>query len=534
MSSKAQTSSIIASCSLVTMLLGVSCDREPTSVPPREGAQNLEAAPVAAEPWAQPAPVERGGGYVFHTKSKRYGPVFFPLDSINGDPGPGDVVCFRDHTLILNEPGEYFLSPPEALHDRLVAVGPDGTRRPLSVALFTPPAEVQGRENGTSPGSISAEQLRQLWGVSVSEVGPGAKTLLRGIDPARTCVTVTDDAVLPLLPRELRCLAIVSEAELGDSKNWASLTRLTELRYFSYEVFHAKTFDARWIERSTKLRRVTIRSLADIRHPVALGALTELISLDMGMDRRVFNVGLAGQHGIDDIGGVAQMRSLRFLDLSGTRVRDLSPIAGAAALEEVRANATQVGILPSARVPALRRLQVLSTGLDAAKVSLFRESNEGCVVEHRWIDALINATKGATLIRVRSGGTCDDEGAPYKTIALREGAAAIRSFIELVEVNEAESRTQCHCCGSPTIEIYRGDRLVAALSVHGGTRLRWLEGWPSDAVLTARSSRALVAWLSELDPRLRSSWQSESGSPEGTLPGGSPAVIGGQRRGRGQ
>ncbi len=50
------------------------------------------------------------------------------------------------------------------------------------------------------------------------------------------------------------------------------------------------------------------------------------------------------------------------------------------------------------------------------------------------------------------------------------------------------------CCDQPTIELYRGEALVAALGLHRGQSLRW-SGWPTDGRLTSEDARALCGWL---------------------------------------
>jgi len=53
------------------------------------------------------------------------------------------------------------------------------------------------------------------------------------------------------------------------------------------------------------------------------------------------------------------------------------------------------------------------------------------------------------------------------------------------------------CCGEPSIEFYQKDKLLLTLGYHHGRSLRWPEGWPGDALLTAPGADALRNWLVE-------------------------------------
>jgi hypothetical protein len=55
----------------------------------------------------------------------------------------------------------------------------------------------------------------------------------------------------------------------------------------------------------------------------------------------------------------------------------------------------------------------------------------------------------------------------------------------------------CMCCGEPSIEFYRGERLVLTLGFHHGQSLRWVGGWPGDGALITDSARFLVKWLAD-------------------------------------
>jgi hypothetical protein len=52
------------------------------------------------------------------------------------------------------------------------------------------------------------------------------------------------------------------------------------------------------------------------------------------------------------------------------------------------------------------------------------------------------------------------------------------------------------CCGGPTFEFLAGEKLLAAVSLHHTSMLRWDAGtWPGDVSLSERAHRGLAAWL---------------------------------------
>lgn len=470
-------------CSLPALLV-TACREAPVPAPPPAPEPQVTAPPAA------PAPAVKTSGYVFTVDGKTHEPTFFSLGSLTDEPGPGDVAQVWYRAVFLREPGEYQLKTTDFRDGRLLAVGPDGTETLFAFDLSRHLADEQSMLTRSTFDSIEIAQVPGTWGIEVDSWGPQAEAVLAAIDPVRTCLTITHETVqppdmtLPPLPGDLRCLVIREGAAPGGFLSLAGLTALDELRYLEVDVMSLEALDARWFEKATKLRYLAIRSSAPLEHPEALGALDELISLDLSQ---------AG--GVDTVEFVADLSALRRLDVSWTKVSDLSPIARAAALEQVYASGSGVEILPRSKATGLRELRVVSTKLNDSAVARFRRLNPGCEVWHRWADALQSATRGATRLRVRTGGTCHTHPELEKTIAVVEDSAAVRDFLGHIEVLEKESGGACACCGSPTFEIYRGDVLVAALSFHHGKTLRWSEGWPGDAKLTSGSGRYLVEWL---------------------------------------
>ena len=105
--------------------------------------------------------------------------------------------------------------------------------------------------------------------------------------------------------------------------------------------------------------------------------------------------------------------------------------------------------------------------------------------------ALRRAVAGTTRLRV-----CTEDG---ETLVEVTDAAQIREIIDNIRVKDPwpGDYGKCKCYGWPIFEFYRGKELLAAVSYHHGTSLRWDPPWGSDANLTAKSAAFLKAWLEE-------------------------------------
>jgi hypothetical protein len=77
-------------------------------------------------------------------------------------------------------------------------------------------------------------------------------------------------------------------------------------------------------------------------------------------------------------------------------------------------------------------------------------------------------------------------------------AELIADLVRHIEIDEDNSGFHCMCCGSPTLEFYRGRKLVVSLGYHHGESVRWLDGqWPGDGLLEEDSKTFLMDWLAE-------------------------------------
>lgn len=73
-------------------------------------------------------------------------------------------------------------------------------------------------------------------------------------------------------------------------------------------------------------------------------------------------------------------------------------------------------------------------------------------------------------------------------------ADRIAAVVNGIEIDPI-SNGKCMCSGDPRIEFYRGETMLAVLSVHHGDRVRWNEQWRVDGELTPASRVWIRGWL---------------------------------------
>ena len=113
-----------------------------------------------------------------------------------------------------------------------------------------------------------------------------------------------------------------------------------------------------------------------------------------------------------------------------------------------------------------------------------------------WTRLLQTALTDISRVKVRSGGTCHRNPEAEKVLVEIHEAAAIAALIQQISIDDRESGDECKCCGNPTLEFYRQEKLVASLSLHHGRSLRWPGGrWRGDGQLTRESAAFLTQWL---------------------------------------
>lgn len=364
-------------------------------------------------------------------------------------------------------------------------------------------------------GRLSAAECSRLRGVRLEAWEPGLETQLAGIDPGR-CAISLESAVLracggglPPLPRDLRYLTLEhGSGSWGRVFDVASLSQYPALRVLVFSHIPVD-LDIGDIVNARQLRVLhapgnRVRGLPRLAEFSELRDL-ELRRLDGGGDDSLRALGslpalrrlrLAHCDELTSVEFALSLQALECLDVSGSAVTDLAPLADLPMLREVQALGAPVRALPERQFPNLRLLNVVNTPLDAEAVEAFRRLHPDARVFHRWAEALRGTVAGADRVRVRSGGTSRRNPAWEETLVEESDAAAIEILARGFAIDDGHSGGRCRCVGSPTIEFRRGGVVLAEIGLHHGMSARW-SGWPGDALLTRRSRRWVAAWLSE-------------------------------------
>lgn len=114
----------------------------------------------------------------------------------------------------------------------------------------------------------------------------------------------------------------------------------------------------------------------------------------------------------------------------------------------------------------------------------------------RWSPELKAAVQRADRLVIKTGGPCHPQ--PERDVVRFEttNTNIINQVLLGLDVN-SETGMQCRCCGSPTIYFYRGEQILAAVSMHHRLTLRWHRSGHSDIKPTAESMLFLLAFFKE-------------------------------------
>jgi hypothetical protein len=176
-----------------------------------------------------------------------------------------------------------------------------------------------------------------------------------------------------------------------------------------------------------------------------------------------------------------------------TQVEDLGALADLPTIEFVDADLSSVSKLPRTALPSLRKLDLLGAPVSEKLVADFQKLNPQCEVRHDWEAVLQKALSGADRVRVippKEGRPVD----PGRVLAEERDAKAVSELSASFVVDDSTEPFHCMCSGSPWLEFYRGDQLLATIPVQHGFGIRW-EGWPADRVLIPHGQDTLSNWL---------------------------------------
>ncbi|MEM9461014.1 MAG: hypothetical protein AAGF11_43015 [Myxococcota bacterium] len=406
---------------------------------------------------------------------------------------PGDVVRVEDLPMVLGKPGHYHYFVEDEGRRVMLSVD-DGPRQQVALAVTSVDqiAALTEQERADLRG-VRLLGWGPAWGAELSRLALERVVVAYDRSDLLTGVRVSEPPhVPPGLPVGLRYLElgtwVLGAPALDEpARGLPGLARLSGLRYLSIDTSAASSldrtsFDARWIRGLSALEVLRLDVWGRrVDHLDALGDLGQLRVLDVSALRE-----------LSDLGFVSSLEHLRVLDVHGAGVQSLAPLSGHPALEVLEAHGNPITELPAVPPPRLRSVSLMSTKLTAAAVDAFAQRVPGAHITHRPNQALADTLACADRIRVRTGGLCHRRREDERILFEVTDAAAVERARPLFRVAEDELLGTCMCCGEPTIELYRGDSLIAEVGFHHGKSLRW-RGWPSDGLLA--DAGALCTWM---------------------------------------
>ncbi len=428
------------------------------------------------------------GEYRFLWEGKEFEPQVLAVCGEPGHPAPGDVACIQSYPYVLGPPGTYAFRADGST--RLLCRLPG---HPEETCVGVKVVDPDDEEKQPDPLSGMSKEQKAMLGSVVLHARPAKwDQALRDIPWDRAMLEVDDEiaepsekTVLPELPSGVTYLFLRFHSSLGIN-DFRSLRKLNALQAVGIRVY--SDFDLGVLEQSTGLKWFS----CDYGPCSNFGVIRRWANLR--------SLRLAWSHALDDISFVTATPELRELDLSGSRVSNLDPVAGLLHLTTLRATATAVVKLPDdPRLPALRQLFLLATEVPAPEVERLRAALPQCRVLESRHAALADAVSGCDRLRVRSGGTCHRQVAKEKTLLEVRDAAEICRFVAMLTFdNDDTSAGACLCCGDPTFEFYQGEKLLAMIGFHHDVSLRWPGGeWPGDAKLTLAAQESVCKYLGD-------------------------------------
>lgn len=417
--------------------------------------------------------------------------------SLDGAPAPskaGDILLVEDLWPIPRASDQ----PPrlDRSSDWSETTSADGQQRVVAVDLGPPrkrarPAKAEGESEiksaeGMDPGvpNLSDEEVAGLRAVYVRGWSDEARAFLARVNPATCLVWIRGgfESVVPHLPVNLQLLMVTGPIP----SDLSELARLKSLRFLVFYSGSELPVDVRPLAGLTALRVLGL-PWGQLEHPEALGELRGLRQLSIA---RVWN--------LKDLTWLRTCTSLRRLDVSHTSLADLSPLGELPALEWVDAHLSPVRTLPEGPCKSLKTLRLGSTIVAPETIAAFRKLHTACDVVPGYKQTLLTAIEGTDRLRIRTGGNCHRSPEDEVVCAELTTHDTIRELLDLLEVDDCASDMSCMCCGSPTFEFYRGSDLLAAVSLHHVSHLRWSQGkWPGDVYLAGSSGPDLARWLAQ-------------------------------------
>ncbi len=398
-------------------------------------------------------------------------PHIVSLAGTPASPAPGDLLRLHDVALRLDRLVDHNLASARLIGGRLACSGPD---RHEFVAV-----------DATRLLELAPAARARLRGVVVDRWSERIAAALDDL-PADVPLVVlaAPDRALPSLPPRTRHLWLRWNTARGPDLGPART--LVALRSLYLDGGGSVPIDLATFVEAIGLRHLTVRGCV-VDHGDRIGAFGELRAFE-SRDAAV------------DLAWLAPATTLVSVRIAGANVRSLDDLAALPRLADVVvADAPMLAALPATGFPALRRLRLERTAVDARAVASFRSTRPSCDVDgHIDTDGLqaVLATANRVVV-TRRGGVPGPGLAPERETLLDDDApSTVRAAAALFA-----PRTRARPCatGPPGLEFvfWRQEHRVATLAVEvDAGRLRWEDGpWSEDASLGDSDTARIAAWL---------------------------------------
>lgn len=430
------------------------------------------------------------GDYKFILNGKKIDPYIISLNGEPEKPKPGDLVSINRCLITLGEPGEYKFKGSLYNGGKLFLVKKDGFKQVIAVKIRWD-YNKKGKIIHNPLDKLSKKEIEGLRAICFDAWPQGVEEQLKFINPKRVCITLKGEVAqgksmkFPPLPENIAYLSIDENSNQG-IKDYAPLSNFKSLVFLSVNVFTNDHFDILMVSNNNGLRSLNLNG-QNLINSDKLPKFKQLRWLNIG-----------DCDGIKDLQFAADMKFLKYLIMYATKIPDLSPLASLKFLTYINANSSAIKKLPTRGFPSLKALKIMSSKLSKKDVEAFAKAHPDCKISFGWNTALQNSLVGVTKIRLRSGGTCHRDRDREKIFFEEKNIDKIKKIIANIKVDEENVGFHCMCCGNPTFEFYKGEKLVAMLGFHHGKSVRWAGGdWPNDAGLTEDSLEFICKWLSD-------------------------------------
>lgn len=103
-----------------------------------------------------------------------------------------------------------------------------------------------------------------------------------------------------------------------------------------------------------------------------------------------------------------------------------------------------------------------------------------------------------TTILIRSGGICHNDNKAEKVLIKLNITDSIKSILSNIKIDTSFIDVDKVCCGNPTMEFYKNNKIISSIGLHLGIMLSWHEeNVTYVATLNSNSANNLTSWLSD-------------------------------------